>query len=67
VTVSSLSSKAGRHGRIGSAWQVATVHALQEHGRDRPRALAEMLWLYWQYMHSNAPVRTGMAPRSVKL
>ena len=31
-----------RHGRNGSAWQVATVHALQERGRHRHRALAEM-------------------------
>jgi hypothetical protein len=62
VTASSLSSKAGRHGRNGSAWQVATVHALQERGRHRHRALAEMWWLYWQYMHSNAPVHTWDGP-----
>jgi hypothetical protein len=49
-------------GRNGSAWQVATVHALQERGLARPAALAEMLRLYCQHMHSNEPVHTWDGP-----
>ena len=45
-------------GQNGSAWQVATVHALQERGMDRRRALAEMLRQYCELMHSNEPVHT---------
>jgi hypothetical protein len=37
---------------------VATVHALQEQGLDRPTALAEMLRRYCELMHSNEPVHT---------
>ena len=44
--------------RNGSAWQVATVQALQERGMTRPEALAEMLRLYCERMHSNEPVHT---------
>ncbi len=49
-------------GRNGSAWQVATVHALQERGLARPQALAEMLKLYCERMHSNQPVHTWDGP-----
>ena len=49
-------------GRNGSAWQVATVRALQERGLARPAALAEMLRLYCQRMHSNEPVHTWDGP-----
>jgi hypothetical protein len=50
-------------GQNGSAWQVATVRALQRHGLDRPRALAEMLRRYCELMHSNEPVHTWELPR----
>jgi hypothetical protein len=45
-------------GRNGSVWQVETVRALQERGLARPEALAEMLRLYCEQMHSNEPVHT---------
>jgi hypothetical protein len=45
-------------GRNGSVWQVETVRALQERGMARPEALAEMLRLYCDLMHSNEPVHT---------
>ena len=45
-------------GRNGAAWQVATVHTLEERGLDRPAALAEMLRRYCEHMHANAPVHT---------
>jgi hypothetical protein len=45
-------------GRNGAAWQVSTVDALQGRGLTRPEALAEMLRLYCQRMHSNEPVHT---------
>ncbi|MGY4647847.1 glutamate--cysteine ligase [Mycobacterium sp. URHB0021] len=45
-------------GHNGATWQVATVRALQERGLARPAALAEMLRLYCQRMHSNEPVHT---------
>src|SRR4051794_1770541 len=44
--------------RNGATWQLATVQALQERGMTRPNALAEMLRLYCQRMHSNEPVHT---------
>jgi gamma-glutamyl:cysteine ligase YbdK (ATP-grasp superfamily) len=49
-------------GRNGAQWQVATVVALQERGLTRPEALAEMLRLYCQRMHSNQPVHTWDGP-----
>ncbi len=49
-------------GRNGSAWQVATVRALQEQGMARPQALAEMLRRYCEQMHSNEPVHTWEQP-----
>jgi hypothetical protein len=49
-------------GRNGAAWQVSTVQALQERGMTRPNALAEMLRLYCQRMHSNEPVHTWDGP-----
>ena len=45
-------------GRNGSVWQVETVRALQERGMARPEALAAMLRLYCERMHSNEPVHT---------
>ena len=45
-------------GRNGAVWQVETVRALQERGMARPEALAEMLRLYCDRMHSNEPVHT---------
>ncbi|CAJ1578941.1 glutamate--cysteine ligase [[Mycobacterium] wendilense] len=49
-------------GRTGASWQVATVTALQERGLTRPQALAEMLRLYCERMHSNEPVHTWDGP-----
>ena len=49
--------------RNGATWQVDTVHALQRNGLSRPQALAEMLRLYCERMHSNAPVHTWDGPR----
>jgi gamma-glutamyl:cysteine ligase YbdK (ATP-grasp superfamily) len=49
-------------GRNGAVWQVTTVRALQEQGLARPAALAEMLRLYCQRMHSNEPVHTWDGP-----
>ena len=49
-------------GRNGSVWQVETVHALQQRGLARPQALAEMLRLYCERMHSNEPVHTWDGP-----
>jgi hypothetical protein len=46
----------------GSTWQVATVQALQERGLSRPSALAEMLRIYCERMHSNEPVHTWDGP-----
>jgi gamma-glutamyl:cysteine ligase YbdK (ATP-grasp superfamily) len=51
-----------KSGVNGSAWQTATVLALQERGMSRPQALAEMLRLYCERMHSNAPVHTWDGP-----
>ncbi len=46
----------------GASWQVATVQALQDRGRDRQQALAEMLRIYVEGMHANAPVHTWEVP-----
>ncbi|GAA2571914.1 glutamate--cysteine ligase [Mycolicibacterium diernhoferi] len=51
-----------KSGRNGAAWQAATVRALQERGMARPAALAEMLRMYCEHMHSNAPVHTWDTP-----
>jgi hypothetical protein len=51
-----------RTGRNGATWQVDAVHALQERGLDRPRALAEMLAGYCARMHANEPVHTWDGP-----
>jgi gamma-glutamyl:cysteine ligase YbdK (ATP-grasp superfamily) len=52
-----------KNGQTGSAWQVRTVQALQEHdGLARPQALADMLRRYCQGMHSNEPVHTWEIP-----
>jgi gamma-glutamyl:cysteine ligase YbdK (ATP-grasp superfamily) len=52
-----------KSGRNGAAWQTATVHALQERGKARPTALAEMLRMYCEHMHTNEPVHTWETPR----
>ncbi|MDZ4268168.1 MAG: glutamate--cysteine ligase, partial [Mycobacterium sp.] len=49
-------------GRNGAAWQSAAVDALQDRGLSRPDALAEMLRLYCERMHSNDPVHTWDLP-----
>lgn len=46
----------------GASWQVATVAALEERGLDRHAALTEMLRLYSEGMHANAPVHTWEVP-----
>ncbi len=46
----------------GSSWQVATVRAFEERGLDRDQALSEMLRLYMEGMHANAPVHTWEVP-----
>jgi hypothetical protein len=51
-----------KSGRTGAAWQVSTVRALQDRGLARPQALAEMLRLYCERMHSNEPVHTWDGP-----
>jgi hypothetical protein len=48
--------------RNGATWQVETVRALQDRGMSRPAALAEMLRLYCERMHSNEPVHTWDSP-----
>jgi hypothetical protein len=45
-------------GRNGAAWQVSAVQALQQRGMTRPEALAGMLRLYCERMHTNKPVHT---------
>jgi len=49
-------------GRNGATWQVATVHALERRGLDRPAALEQMLRLYSDGMHANEPVHTWPIP-----
>ncbi|WIM86449.1 glutamate--cysteine ligase [Candidatus Mycobacterium wuenschmannii] len=51
-----------RAGRNGADWQVSAVRALEKRGLDRPAALAEMLRLYCEHMHSNEPVHTWAEP-----
>jgi hypothetical protein len=51
-----------RAGRNGASWQVSSVRALQDGGLSRPAALAEMLRLYCEHMHSNEPVHTWEVP-----
>jgi hypothetical protein len=46
----------------GSSWQTATVQAFEDRGLDRSAALAEMLRLYAEGMHANAPVHTWEVP-----
>ena len=49
-------------GRNGAAWQVGTVHALEDRGADRADALTAMLARYVEGMHSNQPVHTWPLP-----
>ncbi len=51
-----------KSGRNGAVWQTAAVAALQNRGMSRPEALAEMLRLYCEGMHSNDPVHTWETP-----
>ncbi len=51
-----------KSGRNGASWQTTTVRALQQRGLARPAALAEMLRMYCEHMHSNAPVHTWETP-----
>ncbi len=51
-----------RAGQNGAGWQVSTVRALEKRGLDRPAALAEMLRLYCDHMHSNEPVHSWGVP-----
>jgi hypothetical protein len=46
----------------GASWQVAAVRALEHRGLARPAALAEMLRLYCEHMHSNEPVHSWEVP-----
>jgi hypothetical protein len=49
-------------GRNGSAWQVESVHALEERGMSRVQALTKMVDLYLDGMHANQPVHTWPLP-----
>jgi hypothetical protein len=51
-----------KSGRNGAEWQVATVHALESRGLDRPSAVREMLRHYMVGMHANEPVHTWEVP-----
>ena len=51
-----------RAGRNGAGWQVSTVRTLQRSGMARPAALAEMLRLYCEHMHTNEPVHSWEVP-----
>jgi gamma-glutamyl:cysteine ligase YbdK (ATP-grasp superfamily) len=44
--------------RNGAVWQVETVHAMEQHGMSRERALIRMLELYCEGMHANEPVHS---------
>jgi hypothetical protein len=48
--------------RTGASWQRATVQALTDRGADRASALAEMLRIYLEHMHSNLPVHAWPYP-----
>ncbi len=49
-------------GRNGAQWQTDTVRRLTEDGADTATAMAEMLRLYCEGMHSNEPVHTWPVP-----
>lgn len=51
-----------KSGRNGAVWQASAVAALQARGMSRPTALAEMLRLYCEHMHTNEPVHTWDVP-----
>ena len=51
-----------RAGRNGASWQVTTVRALERRGLGRPTALADMLRLYCEHMHTNEPVHSWEVP-----
>jgi hypothetical protein len=48
-----------RTGQTGAAWQIATLHAIEEtHGRDRHASLRLMTNAYIERMRTNEPVHT---------
>jgi gamma-glutamyl:cysteine ligase YbdK (ATP-grasp superfamily) len=48
-----------RTGQTGAAWQIATVHAIEDsYNLDRHDALRLMVRSYIEHMHSNEPVHT---------
>ncbi|MFC6005937.1 glutamate--cysteine ligase [Angustibacter luteus] len=51
-----------KSGRNGAEWQVATVSAFEGRGLNRLEAIREMLKVYTEGMHSNAPVHTWEVP-----
>ena len=51
-----------RVGRNGATWQVDCVRALEAKGLSRMDALAQMVTLYLDGMHSNEPVHTWKLP-----
>ncbi|NNG19089.1 glutamate--cysteine ligase [Naumannella sp. ID2617S] len=46
----------------GAVWQTRTVAALEEQGKSREDALAEMMARYLEHMHSNEPVHSWPLP-----
>ena len=46
----------------GATWQTDAVERFEAPGMDRQKALAEMLRLYAEHMHSNEPVHTWPLP-----
>ncbi len=51
-----------RCGRTGAAWQIDTVHRLQERGLERIAALHEMTRRYVEHAHTGAPVHEWPLP-----
>ncbi|MDQ2851890.1 glutamate--cysteine ligase [Dermatophilaceae bacterium Sec6.4] len=51
-----------RAGVNGATWQIDCVQALEARGASRAEALAQMLELYLEGMHSNEPVHTWALP-----
>ncbi|WP_308492901.1 glutamate--cysteine ligase [Microbacterium terrisoli] len=51
-----------KHRVNGASWQVAAVQSFEDRGLNRAAALGEMLRLYTEGMHSNAPVHTWPVP-----
>lgn len=49
-------------GRNGARWQLDTLEALENEGRDRPQALAALMALYVEHQWSNVPVHEWPVP-----